>query len=309
MNMGLVQLSGSIHRICLMAALGLAAVLSIPDSLRAGSGKTSTDDRNFVFVEAFQGTSNVLGTVTKLDTMVGYRFTRHFEMDAGVPLYFVHASSSSTAAGFSSGNGIGDVYLDLKFSLSKSATSFVSSITGTAPTGDSTEGFSTGRVTVDWNNYLAFTSGRITPFANVGLANSISDTRFFTRPFTSLGMLAHFEGGADIRLWRPLSLGASAYAVTPFGEQKVYSKLIRHGQAVSSGGRGRGPKSGVFENQSETVGDASIVRDNGGSVWLDLSPGDAADFQVGFSRSTEYDLNSVFFSILLNIGRWVRSRP
>ncbi len=295
---------------CLAAVITLTAVACAPELLRAQSSSARKDDTGYVLVETFQGASNTLGTVTKLDTRVGYRFTRHFEIDAGVPFYFVHASSSSVAAGLSSANGIGNAYLDLQLSLSNSKASFISSLTGTAPTGDTSKGFSTGRVTVDWNNYLAFTAGRITPFANLGLANTISDTRFFTRPFTSLGKVAHFEGGADFVVWRALSLGASAYADAPFGQQKVFSKLIRRGQAGSAGqGRGRGPKNGVFETQSVTVGSASIARDNGGSVWLDLSPGEVINLQAGFSRSTEFDLNSVFFSVILNVGKWARSRP
>ncbi|HYK89184.1 MAG TPA: hypothetical protein VE398_10460 [Acidobacteriota bacterium] len=295
----------SIRRACLVTAI--AMVLWSAGVLKAQSGTAKKDNRGWVLVETFQGSSDTLGTVSKLGTAVGYKFTRHFEIDAGAPFYFVHAASSSTATGYSSGNGIGNPYLNLQFSLDNSVTSFVSSISGTAPVADTAKGLSTGRVTVDWDNYLEFTIGRITPFANLGLGNSISDTHFFTRPFTSLGTVAHFEGGASVQVWRALSLGGSAYADAPFGQQKVFSKLIKRGQ-VGTSGQGRSPKSGAFEKQSMTVGDASIARDNGGSVWLDLSPGGVADFQVGFSRSVEYDLNTVFFGVVLNVGNWLRAR-
>jgi hypothetical protein len=310
MRTGPVQQGIAIRKLSLTATMAASAVVWTAGVLKALPDNPRGDDKGLVLVETIQGTSDTLGMITKLDTAVGYRFGRHFEMDAGIPAYFVHASSTSTAAGLSSGNGIGNAYLDLQFRLSKSAASFVSSITGTAPTGDTAKGLSTGRVTVDWNNYLEFTAGRITPFANAGLANSISDTRFFTRPFTSLGAVVHLEGGADFQVWRALSLGASAYADAPIGQQKVFSKLIKRGQGgTTAQGRGRGAKSGVFENQSLTVGEASIARDKGASAWLDLSAGEFANLQVGFSRSAEYDLNSVFFSIVLNVGRWIRSRP
>ncbi|HYK89140.1 MAG TPA: hypothetical protein VE398_10240, partial [Acidobacteriota bacterium] len=295
MRVGSIHSNFSEQRVCLIAVASASVVLWAAEVLTAQSVNSKKEDSGFVFIESFQGTSSTLGTVTKLNSTTGFKFNRHFEIDAGIPVYFVRASSSSSAAGFSSGNGIGNVFLDLRFSFSNSRASFISSITGTAPTGDPAKGLSTGRATVDWNNYLAFTAGRITPFANVGLANSISDTRFFTRPFTSLGKVAHFEGGADVEVWRALSLGASAYADAPFGQQKVFSKLIRRGQAGTTGqGKGRGPKSGVFETQSLTVGGSSIARDNGGSVWLDLSPGAVVDFQAGLTRSAEYDLNSFF---------------
>jgi hypothetical protein len=309
MKAGLLHDRFSICRACFISAVALSAVFGDAGILRAESGNSKKDDKGFVLVETFQGTSDTLGAVTKLNTTAGYKFSRHFELDAGVPFYFVHAFSSATATGLSSGNGVGDPSLILQFSFSGSATSFVSSITGTAPVGDTAKGLSTGRATVDWNNYLEFTAGRITPYANLGLANSISDTRFFTRPFTSLGKVAHFEGGADVQIWRALSVGASAYADAPIGQQKVFSKLIKRGQAGTTGqSTGRGQKRGVFENQSLTVGEASIARDNGGSAWLDLSSGGVADFQVGFSRSVEYDLNSVFFSVVLNMGKWIHAR-
>ncbi len=290
-------------------AATLVLPIVFPDSAGAQSGRGPEDQHGFVFVETFQGTSDTVGTVTKLDTTLGYRFTPHFEVDAGVPFYFVHASPTSTATGFNPGSGLGNAYIDLQVRFIGSSASFISSLKGAAPTGSTDKGLSTGRVTADWNNYLAFTAGRITPFGNLGLANSISDTNFFTRPFTSLGKNAHFEGGAEVQVWRALSLGASAYAVSPFGQQKVFSKLISREQGVSPGrGRGRGPMSGVFENQSVTVGDASITRDRGGSVWADLNARQMLDLQVGFSRSVEYDLNSVFFSAVLNVGRWIRTR-
>ncbi len=268
-------------------------------------------DKGFVLVETFQGNTGEIGTITKLDTMTGYQFNRHFEMDAGVPFYFVRPSSDSQLLGATAGNGIGNAYLSLRFSAAASGASFVSSLTGWAPTGDVDRGYSTGRATVDWNNYLGFTAGRITPFVNFGLANSISDTRFFTRPFTSLGKVAHVEGGADLRLAPLLSVGGSAYADAPFGTQRVYSKLVSRGQANPPGhgpSSGRGRKRGVFENQSVTIGDSSIARDNGGSLWLDVNPDGVVNFEAGYSRSFEYALNSLFFSVRLSIGDWLRSR-
>jgi hypothetical protein len=277
------------------------------------NAQTNDSEKGFVLSETFQGSSNEIGTILKLDTMTGYKFNRHFELDAGIPFYFVNASPESTAAGATSGNGIGNAYLRLRFAAANSTATFISSLTGSAPTGDSDRGFSTGRATVDWNNYLGFNAGKLSPFVNIGLANSISDTAFFTRPFTSLGKVAHFEGGTDIQLLRMVSVGASAYADTPFGDQKVYSKLVVHGQQNAPGqgngmGMGRGHKSGVFQNQSVTVGSADITRDNGGSVWLDINPPGALNFEVGYSRSAEYDLNSLFFSVRMNLGHFFRSR-
>lgn len=289
------------------AALFAFVFLSHAPVLQAES---ADDKRGFVLSETLQGNANSIGSITRLDTMAGYRFNDHFEVDAGLPAYFVRASSDAAALGAMSGNGIGNAYLRLRYIAAGSAATFVSSLTGSAPTGDSSRGFSTGRATVDWNNYLGFNAGRITPFVNAGLGNSISDTRFFTRPYTTLGKVAQFEGGAEVQVWRTVNAGASLYADVPFGEQKVYSKLVVHGKPATGNGTtsGRGKKRGVFESQSVSVGSASIARDNGGAVWVDCSLRRSVDFVVGYSRSVEYDLNSVFFSLSLNLGAWIRSR-
>ncbi len=299
--------------VCGLASAALSASWLLFWNAGCLNAQAADSENGFVLTETFQGSSNTVGTILKLDTMTGYKFNRHFELDAGVPFYFVSASPEATAAGATSGNGIGNAYLRLKFGASNSTATFISSLTGAAPTGDANRGFSTGRVTVDWNNYLGFNAGRLTPFANVGLANSISDTSFFTRPFTTLGKVAHFEGGADLQLLRMISVGGSAYADEPFGEQKVFSKLVVHGQKNMAGpgngmGNGRGLKRGVFQNQSVTIGSADIARDNGGSVWLDINPSGILSLEVGYSRSAEYDLNSFFFSLRMDAGRWFRSR-
>jgi len=62
-----------------------------------------------------------------------------------------------------------------------------------------------------------------------------------------------------------------------------------------------------FQTQSVTAGSAGIARDRGGSVWLDIYPRGIVDFEVGYCRSAEYDLNSFFFRVDLNLGDWSRS--
>src|SRR5437867_12310757 len=63
---------------------------------------------------SFGGTSNTLGQIYKLDASAGYKFNKFFSVDAGLPVYFVNASASSSTAGFSSKNGIGNAYMDLR---------------------------------------------------------------------------------------------------------------------------------------------------------------------------------------------------
>ncbi len=119
-----------------------------------------------------------------------------------------------------------------------------------------------------WNNRLDRTLFRITPFASLGIANTISDSHFFFHPFTTLGLVGHFEGGADYKVWDFVSVGASFYDDLPSGQQKVFSKLIKRQQKAAPTSRHR---AGVFESAHETTGSADIDRDNGFSGWVDAS--------------------------------------
>jgi hypothetical protein len=68
----------------------------------------------------------------------------------------------------------------------------------------------------------------VTPFARGGLANTVSDTSFFVRPFTSLGIVSHFDGGAKFRVSQFVDVVASAYAVRASGQQKIISKIFKN---------------------------------------------------------------------------------
>ena len=268
-------------------------------------------DKGFTLWERYQGSSNSLGQVTKLDTTAGYKFNKHFALEGGIPIYFVRASATSTTTSSNTQTGIGNAYIDLRMVATGSAMSFVSTLTGTAPTGDTDSGLSTGRATVDWNNYFGYKLGRITPFADLGIANSISDTHFFTRPFTSLGKVGHFEAGSEFELWRSLSAGTSYYVDSPFGQQKVFSKVVkgqRSAVTTSNPGSGstRGGRQGIFETQSAAVGSADILGDNGFSFWIGAIPKPFLNLELGYSRSVEYAFNTVSFSVGFNLGYLTR---
>jgi hypothetical protein len=276
-------------------------LLSVLSGLAAGNlaaqsaDKSRDEDKGYTFYEQFQGSSNTLGQVMKFDTSAGYNFNRWFGVDVGVPAYVVRASSTSTTTtstttSQATNSGIGDAYVDLRFTFNVPLINYASTVTGRAPTGDSASGLSTGRATFDWNNRLEGGLLGLRPFVNLGVANSVSDTHFFVRPFTTLGMIGHFEGGASYKVLPFCSVGASLYDVLPSGQQKVFSKLMK---------------------RKETTGGADLTRDNGFSTWFDASPIPFLDFEVGYDRSVHYDLNTVSFGVGFNIGSLVNklARP
>jgi hypothetical protein len=229
-------------------------------------------------------------------------------------------------------NGIGNAFTGLLITANGESLHYSSDVVLTAPTGDQSRGFSTGHVTADWTNTFSHSFSRLTPYGSAGLANTISDTEFFVRPFTTKGIVMHTEGGALWRLSSHLNAGGSAYAVRAAGTQEIVSKVVEvpttqstTGTATTSTssqkngvsgvlstvtnatGLGNGSGGGnvnktIFETTHETVTTSDAVDDHGFSTWLSYRFNSTADFQVGYSRSVSYQFNSLFFGIGFRAG-------
>jgi hypothetical protein len=266
------------------------------------ASEAASDFKRFTFNGAIQGSANSNAQVNRLEASVGYNFSRKFGIDVGLPFYFVNSNLSTdpNLNGFRS--GLGNAFITLRATPTLADWNYVSSLTATAPTGDRDEGFSTGRVTVDWNNFISRSFSRFTPFVNLGIANTVSDTSFFYRPFSSLGIVGHFEGGTSYRLHRSLSVGASAYSIVPSGDQKIYSRVTKPQNAAPSQppdstivtGQGRAR---AFETTAVIVDDASLARDHGFATWLTVYPTATVYLQTGYHRSVPYSLNTFFFGV------------
>lgn len=257
------------------------------------------------FYGRMMGSANSAGTALRFDPVIGYSFNRHIGIDAGVPIYVVLPSDSiRQATGSTSVAGIGNAYGALRFHLGSAETAdFLSVVTVAAPTGDEDEGLGTGKVTADWSNSFSKSFGRLRPFGTVGIANSISDTAFFVRPFFTDGVVGHFEGGADYMIGRRWGVGASAYSIVPAGEQTVVSRVVPRG---APSGRGQGLAKRPFETEPVQVGPASLASDHGYSVWWQVWPSSMVALQAGYSRSMGYEFNSFFFGASFNIGSMVK---
>src|SRR5262249_28125881 len=157
----------------------------------------------------------------------------------GVPFYFVNLSSRAASTSGGTMSGIGNAFVGLRAGISNEVVNYSSTVELTAPTGDKSRGFSTGRVTADWTNRFSRKFSSVTPFGSAGIANTVSDTAFFIRPFTSLGLVAHFEGGATYDISHRSWLGASAYAVRGSGQQRIISKVIDRQTTTSQSGSSR----------------------------------------------------------------------
>lgn len=293
--------------IVVKALLLVALVLS---GLLAGAQAPPVSDNNkgFTEIESFQGELSSQEKLVKLDSTVGYDFNKHFGVFTGMPIYFDSVSGSTTTTGTTtsgsgSNAGFGNFYLGLAFRAPNPALNYGSTITAGAPTGKVSKGFSSGRGTLDWSNHFDRSFGRLTPYLDAGLANTVPDSRRVIRPFTSLGAVGHFEEGAEFELVHHFAVGGSGYEITPFGNQKIFSKLVSPGQTRTTTGKSHG----VFQNTFSASGNG-LTREDGVSTWVAFEPAPVVRAELGFTRSTTFDINSFTFNLGLNIGKMLRSR-
>jgi hypothetical protein len=277
--------------VCSLALSGVTDAQSKP-------APAAQDDTGLTSYVEFGGTSNSDGQVYELQSNIGYTFTKHFGMDLGVPVYFVNASGSTT--GGTSGSGIGNPSVDLRWKFLNPKLNYGSVLAGSAPLADSKRGLSTGRATFDWTNRIDRSFTMLTPFLEAGLSNTISDSRLFVRPYTTLGLNTHFQAGTSVAVWKSVSVGGSLYDILPFGNQTVFSRVTGASGSSATASHGRN-----FQSNQQTTGGADIARDNGFSTFVDFSPNSYVDAELGYTRSVHYDLNSVSFSLGFNVGRLV----
>jgi hypothetical protein len=263
--------------------------------------------KGFTGFEEFQGTLNSDSKIFKLDSNAGYDFNQHFGVFAGMPLYFANTQTTTTQVNGAAtttttdvtNNGLGNAYFGFAMRAPNKTLDYSSTVTLAAPTGSTTKGFSSGRANADWDNRFEHGFDRLTPFVEAGLANAVPDSGLSTRPFTSLGLLTHLEEGGEFELVKHLSVGGSGYEIVPFGNQKVFSKIVGKGQS----GKGKGNNS--FDQSAVSSG-SGLTRENGFNSWVAFDPTPLWRVQVGFSRSATYDLNSFGFNLRMNLGKAAR---
>ena len=282
----------------LICAIGSSRLVSGQSNVEASSDY----ETGFTSYVEFGGSANSLGQVYELNSSAGYSFSPHFGMDFGLPIYFVNASNATT--GSTSSGGVGNPSVDLRWKYPHTSVNYATVLTGAAPLGDKGLGLNTGHGTFDWTNHFDHVFNQVVPFVEAGVSNTTSDSRLFIRPYTSYGLNAHFRGGAEVAVWKSISLGAAGYDISPFGNQTVFSRV-----AGASGTTGTGVGAGhgqAFNSGHQTTGAASIAEDNGFSTWVDASLNRYTDAQIGYTRSVQFQLNSVSFSLGFNLGRLLR---
>jgi hypothetical protein len=264
----------------------LLAVSAASQAMPQGTGKGGVEQQGFTWTETYEGSGNSDGFITDINSTVGYVFGKHFAMDTGVPYLFINPSTSKT--GTTSTTGMGNPYLGFAYSAKGSVLDFSTSLNSSMPVASNKKGLSTGHVTVAWSNHFAHGFDPFTPFLDLGLGNSIPDTRFLHRPYASYGDVAHFEGGSEVDLGSKFSVTASGYYILPWGPQQIFLR----GSKTTSG---------------PTKGGVSLTRDNGINLGFDYNLTRSLDLSAGYSRSVYNALNTMSFGIQVNVGSLLKN--
>ncbi len=302
-------------------AVFLALLLSSPYTAFAQSNRTSPtpavseQESGLVSYIDFGGSSNAGGRIFTLGLSAGYEFNRHVSIDTRAPFYFVSATPPAAGNGGTtsfSGHGIGDPSVSVLLSFPHRVFDYKTSVTTWVPVASVRSGLSTGSVLVDWASRVRWRMGdRLIPFGQVDVANTVPDTPLFVLPYTARGFNTRFEGGTNVALTKVFSTGGSFYYVLPFGQQHVYSRVCDSGSGSGgtmggSGNQGqnRGNQDGWMTN-SITVGN-DLTRDHGFSTWVAATLPHYVDLEIGYTRSSGYNLNTVSFGVGFNLVEALR---
>ncbi len=249
------------------------------------------------------GHDSSAGWSSVMDSAVGYSFNQTFAIEAGAPFYLLTTTQGTSTTGSTTGTtysgSLGDAFLRLKAQRKSDALDYSTSLTATAPTGDTSAGISTGRATFNWGNRLEHGFDRVTPFGEASIGNSLNSTRRHPRGYTTLGAVSEFRGGAGFDLLQHLSLETSAYADVGYGNQKVFSRSVRKG---TIGPAGAAKHNRAFAAAYLTAGSASLVNDQGLSADLSWNITPRFDMGVSYDHSLHFATDSVAMTIGVRLG-------
>ena len=295
----------------LMLAASVCAAQSTPTSL-----SLRIPDKGFSsYTSLSQSYDSSANWTSIVDSTVAYNFNKVFGISLGAPFYlaynqplFTTTTTTSTQNGgptaqfapISGYHAMGDMRFGLRFATPTPIIKYVVTATGTAPTGNTSIGISTGRVTADFNNHLEFDLGRVSPLVEFGLADSSALVNMVKRPYTTLGALSHYRAGLGLPLGKRLNLELAGYENLPLGLQKLYSQEFNHGKGSAS--NGKGSSAPIYEQVALAIG-KGFTEDNGFTTGLNADIGRYMDMGFTYDRSARQKLDSIEFSIGIRIGR------
>jgi len=311
----------------LMAQFGMAQ--ATPDQKPAPPEKKTTPSENAdtpgptAFVQLVGSNFN-MGVVATYDFNLGYKFTQHVSADLGLPLYTTRTPFSLVStADWRYTTIIGAPYIDIRYDAKHGGTNFTSLLTGSAGF-NMIKTYSNGRMVVDLFNHFdhPYQVGNFdvvfTPFINLAGGTGTVDQQVIPRPYNiarpyeTLGYLGHGEIGGDFTIMKAYKLGGSAYGLAPAGPQKVYSRLVAPDSLLGGDGHHNRYWDQFFETGGQLVntyggGPSRIARDNGYSMWLEVTRYKNFTVTFAYTHSVHYDYGAALFMLRYNFTGLLRN--
>jgi hypothetical protein len=201
------------------------------------------------------------GWYTLLTPAIAYTFSPRYSVDLSMPVYLYRLAENPAAETqpptppgapprpaqplvpqlLAHTFDPGDIFLSAHAAFSRARFTEMLTPSLTLPSGDSSDGLSTGRVTWDLSSHTSLWLPRAPAALLLDLGSGDSTSlfnRLVTRNYTSLGYLAHFQLGVLLWLPRRSVFQSVAYEQLPLGDSKIYTTLSRPGfpdQTVVSG--------------------------------------------------------------------------
>jgi hypothetical protein len=271
----------------------------------AASSLDSTDVAPVGFIPRMRGFNAGVSTTSQYDslsggtslltTMLAYRFSPHFSVDAAAPIY-VYISiyqNTGTAAKpvyrYVTHRGLlGDTQLSLRTSWYSRAVAYTGSVSLGMPSGNDAYGLGAGRVTYDINNHFERTFHWLTPEIELGEGDTstLVDQRV-RKNYVSVGPMAHFHAGFGFLLPHGMTFDAEVYEQLPLGKDLVYSTT------------GKGKK------KVTTATNVGPAEDNGLLSSLDIPLSPHVTFSGFYNRSIRDadDVGGLSLTFLLRASR------
>jgi len=283
---------------------------SVADEAGSTTASASTNDSGPVgIVPLTHGFNASLGSTSQHDSSngwssiitpnVAYRFSPHWSMNVGLPIYghieIDTAKNITNKAGVVTSQAylfkarsflFGDTNIAAEFEAHPRPFDYNVTASLGAPTGDYPNGLGAGQVTYSINNHFEHAIGDwFTPELELGIGDSsdLIDSRVH-KSYTDIGENAHFQFGFGFSLPLDINFTTDAYEDLPLSSQTVTS-------STTNGKKGKQEKTIITTSQE------SFGEDNGFLNTLDIPLNGHVTLSGFYNRSLRNKIDTAGFSL------------
>lgn len=224
---------------------------------------------------------------------LSYAFNTHYSADVSATIYLHRLVENTNPLANNRQRLVldigdtGDTLIGLHGSFRPHGIEEMATASISAPTGNSSNGLGTGRVTFDFNNHTEKFFPHAALHLDMGMGDSSTlASNLVMRDYSSLGALAHFQAGAVFWGKNFSYLDISPYEQLPIGSQKVYTFVYQQQDGSPQGSH----------SITETV-QGGLSEDNGITTSFGMPLQPHILFSGYYSRSLRQHQDTVSFGM------------